>query len=78
MDTPYALYVVDNIKFRSLGSARGVPERRWIAPGFLPQRATRLSDRAGLAQAHVVVFDRQGRALLDVPGFMPDWMPPWP
>jgi Tol biopolymer transport system component len=27
---------------------------------------------------HVVVIDREGRVLLDVPGMMPDWMPPWP
>lgn len=26
---------------------------------------------------HVVVVDRVGHVLLDVPGAMPDWMPPW-
>ncbi len=29
-------------------------------------------------QMRVMVLDRQGRVLLDTPGHMPDWMPPWP
>jgi len=37
----------------------------------------RLSERAGLSDTRVVVLDREGNELLDVPGFMPDWMPPW-
>jgi len=37
----------------------------------------RLSDRVNLTDTRVVVFDREGNELLDVPGFMPDWMPPW-
>jgi Tol biopolymer transport system component len=37
----------------------------------------RLAEQAGLAQTRVVVLERSGRVLLDTPGFMPDWMPPW-
>ena len=37
----------------------------------------RLSDPRDLAETRVVVFDREGRVLVDTPGFMPDWMPPW-
>jgi Tol biopolymer transport system component len=37
----------------------------------------RLTDRASLSDTRVVVLDREGNELLDVPGFMPDWMPPW-
>jgi Tol biopolymer transport system component len=37
----------------------------------------RLVDRAALARARLRVIDREGRVLLDTPGFMPDWMPPW-
>ena len=29
-------------------------------------------------QAHVIVLDRGGNLLLDTPGLMADWMPPWP
>jgi Tol biopolymer transport system component len=36
-----------------------------------------LGDRAALAVARLRVIDRQGHVLLDTPGFMPDWMPPW-
>jgi len=28
--------------------------------------------------AHIVVLDREGNLLLDTPGLMADWMPPWP
>ena len=37
----------------------------------------RLADRATLTHARLRVIDREGRVLLDTPGFMPDWMPPW-
>jgi len=37
----------------------------------------RLAERARLGATRVVVLDREGSELLDVPGFMPDWMPPW-
>jgi Tol biopolymer transport system component len=36
-----------------------------------------LSDSAP-EQAHLVVLDRGGNLLLDTPGLMADWMPPWP
>jgi Tol biopolymer transport system component len=38
----------------------------------------RIVDPDGLEQTRVVVFDREGRLLFEAPGFMPDWMPPWP
>ena len=37
----------------------------------------RLADPDGLAEARVVVLDREGRALFEAPGMMPDWMPAW-
>jgi Tol biopolymer transport system component len=37
----------------------------------------RLGDFRSLATARVVVIDRTGAVRLDVPGLMPDWMPPW-
>jgi Tol biopolymer transport system component len=37
----------------------------------------RLADRESLRALRVQVCDRAGRVLLDVPGFMPDWMPAW-
>jgi len=37
----------------------------------------RLADRESLANTRVVVIDRTGRVHLDLPGLMPDWMPPW-
>jgi Tol biopolymer transport system component len=37
-----------------------------------------LSERSSLADIRVVVLDRAGGILLDVPGFMPSWMAPWP
>ena len=36
-----------------------------------------LVDRQSLANTRVVVIDRTGAVRLDVPGLMPDWMPPW-
>jgi hypothetical protein len=39
--------------------------------------APRLADPAGLADATVLVIDRDGRALFEAPGMMPDWMPAW-
>lgn len=35
-------------------------------------------DSADAADLHIVVLDRTGRSMLDVPGEMADWMPPWP
>jgi len=37
----------------------------------------RLADPARLADATVLVLDREGRALFEAPGMMPDWMPAW-
>jgi Tol biopolymer transport system component len=37
----------------------------------------RLANRASLSLTNIVVLNRAGDALLDVPGFMPDWMPAW-
>ena len=40
--------------------------------------ATGAAGAAGAAQTHLVVLDRAGNPLLDIPGAMADWMPPWP
>ena len=66
------------------------PTRNYFSPRWSPDGervaaiSTRRSDGVprlagaeGLAETHVVVFDRDGRVLFDAPGFMPDWMPPW-
>jgi hypothetical protein len=37
----------------------------------------RLADRDGLADAGVLVLDRDGNELFEAPGMMPDWMPAW-
>ena len=37
----------------------------------------RLNDRANLGDTRVVVLDREGNQLIDVAGFMPEWMPSW-
>jgi Tol biopolymer transport system component len=37
----------------------------------------RLLDRASLLATRLRVRDREGSLLLDTPGFMADWMPPW-
>jgi len=37
----------------------------------------RLSDSDALAEAAVLVLDREGNELFEAPGMMPDWMPPW-
>jgi Tol biopolymer transport system component len=46
-----------------------------LAPVDVPLR---LNDPASLARARVVVLDRRGSVLLEAPGLMADWMPPWP
>ncbi len=33
--------------------------------------------RASFEGARIVVIDREGRTLFQVPGYSPDWMPPW-
>ena len=67
------------------------PERKHFAPRWSPDgeriavttiprtvERLRLADPAAHELSRVVVVDRRGRVLLDVPGMMPDWMPPWP
>jgi TolB protein len=39
--------------------------------------APRLGDPAALAEARLQVLDREGAVLLETPGLMADWMPPW-
>jgi Tol biopolymer transport system component len=88
-DGPSAIYLAP----LAGGEARALlldSERAFFAPRWSPDgerlaaiatpRALgepRLSDRASLEATRVVVLDRSGRVLLDAPGFMPDWMPPW-
>lgn len=59
---------------------RWSPDGELIAVTTAPRSAgmPRLADPEGLAQAGVAVFDRSGRERFGAPGFMPDWMPPWP
>jgi Tol biopolymer transport system component len=67
------------------------PDRHELAPRWSPDGELlvvttaptsaglpRLTDPEGLEQMGVAVFDRSGRELFRAPGFMPDWMPPWP
>jgi Tol biopolymer transport system component len=55
------------------------PHRRESAPRWSPDgEKLALTVLVPGNVYHVVVVDRRGRVLLDVPGQMPDWMPPWP
>ena len=58
---------------------RWSPDGELLAVTVAPPGAAepRLADRQSLANARVVVIDRTGAVRLDVPGLMPDWMPPW-
>lgn len=76
------------------GSARNLhrsSERRMFAPRWSPDGErivttvlpADVDDRHAvggevLERSHIVVLDRNGARLLDVPGAMADWMPPWP
>jgi hypothetical protein len=68
---------------RNLTRTPGRPERapRWspdgdrIALSVLPAAA---GDERDPADERVVVVGRDGKLVLDIPGEMPDWMPPWP
>jgi Tol biopolymer transport system component len=76
------------------GNARPVtrsPDRNELAPHWSPDGERllvtvtpaasgmpELADAESLREASVLVLDRQGRELFQTPGFMPDWMPPWP
>jgi Tol biopolymer transport system component len=65
---------------RNLFAPRWSPDGERLAAIATPRSVgePRLSDRRGLAETHTLVCDREGRVLFDAPGFMPDWMPPWP
>lgn len=70
---------------------RATPDWNELAPRWSPdgERVVVTAVRASVAgfgsmnsraleQSRVVVLDRSGRVLLDTPGAMADWMPPWP
>jgi len=76
------------------GSLRNLwpnPGRNELAPRWSPDGerivATSVPEEFGdfrsmgssvFEHAHSVVLDRQGNLLLETPGLMADWMPPWP
>lgn len=53
-------------------------ERIVLTYGPATPRPPGAGDDLDLEQAHILVIDREGKRLLETPGFMPDWMPPWP
>jgi Tol biopolymer transport system component len=75
------------------GSARALTraaERQAFAPRWSPDGERlvvttsppgaplpRLADSDALAEAGVLVLDREGNELFEAPGMMPDWMPAW-
>lgn len=59
--------------------ARWSPDGERLALVARPAEAAPTSRaRPDPARMSIVVVDRAGRILLDVPGAMPAWMPPWP
>jgi Tol biopolymer transport system component len=75
----------------SLRNLRRTAGRNELAPRWSPDGerivATSVPEEVGdfgsmgpsvLERARVVVLDRAGNTLLDTPGAMADWMPPWP
>lgn len=62
------------------------PDRHEYAPRWSPdgERIVVTVEPVGgadverAAARRITVLDREGRVLADVPGSMPDWMPPWP
>ena len=54
--------------------ARAESAPRWSPDGERIALTVQLQDES----FRVLVIDRAGRVQLDVPGMMPDWMPPWP
>lgn len=72
------LYVVDLFGGRPRRLTR-TPNQAENAPRWSPD-GQRIAVTVELPDGrfHVAVVDREGRTLLDVPGMMPDWMPPWP
>ena len=86
----YDLFLADLDGSRPRALSR-TPDRHELAPRWSPdgellvvttspisRGLPRLSEPGDLARAGVAVFDRNGREILSAPGFMPDWMPPWP
>ena len=59
---------------------RWSPDGEKIAMTTAPEGAVAptLSQPESLETSRVVVVDREGTVLLDVPGLMPSWMAPWP
>jgi Tol biopolymer transport system component len=53
-------------------------ERIVVTFGPATPRPPGAGDDIDLPQAHILVMDREGKRLFETPGFMPDWMPPWP
>jgi Tol biopolymer transport system component len=76
---------------RSLRNLRPTPRRNELAPRWSPDGerivATSFPAEVGdfgsigvsaFEHARLVVLDREGNLLLETPGLMADWMPPWP
>jgi Tol biopolymer transport system component len=74
----------------SLRSLLQTPDRNELAPRWSPDGERLVvtavpsdvadfgtMNAAALRQARLVVLDREGNELLDTPGAMADWMPPW-
>ena len=57
---------------------RGESAPRWSPDGERVAVSVEPDGEPDLTEERVMVFDRQGTRLLDTPGGMPDWMPPWP
>ena len=53
-------------------------ERIAVTANDAGERGVRSFTHGDLDRMRVVVFDRAGNELLDTPGAMADWMPPWP
>jgi Tol biopolymer transport system component len=64
---------------RQAFAPRWSPDGERVVVTSMPPRTPmpRLADHEALAGATVAVVDREGRALFETPGIMPDWMPPW-
>jgi Tol biopolymer transport system component len=84
------VFVVD-LDGGSIRNLQRNPERRMFAPRWSPDGERIVTtvipvDISGLdadggevpERANIVVLDRNGETLLDIPGAMADWMPPWP
>jgi Tol biopolymer transport system component len=62
---------------RSAQAPRWSPDGERLVVTLTEGPELRLADQAALDRSRVAVIDRRGRILLEAPGFMPDWMPPW-